>query len=69
MKKLKQINFIQFYIQLVTASLFAYVAVVDGDCVKMAIAILLLASWVLGFWRHRIVRRRMKISKYKNRSN
>ena len=56
---LKKINLTQFYIQLTTASLFAYLAIVDGDWVKMAIAFLLLASWSLGYLRHRIVRRRL----------
>ncbi len=60
MNKLKQLNFAQFYIQLMTATLFGYLAVRDVDPIKMVIAVLLLTSWVLGYWRHRIVRRRLK---------
>ena len=58
--KLKRINLIQFYIQLLTASLFAYLSIRDGDLVKMGIAILLVLSWILGYWKHRIVRRRIR---------
>lgn len=58
-KKLKQLNLAQFYIQLVTAGLFAYLSIRDADMVKMLIAFLLLLSWTLGYWRHRIVRRRL----------
>jgi hypothetical protein len=34
-KTLKKINFTQFYIQLVIASLFTYLALVDGDWAKI----------------------------------
>tara|TARA_B100001113_G_scaffold309444_1_gene272087 strand:+ start:860 stop:1078 length:219 start_codon:yes stop_codon:yes gene_type:complete len=57
--KLKKINLAQFYIQLATATIFGYMSVRDGDILKMLIAILLLLSWGLGYWRHRIVRRRI----------
>ena len=57
--KLKKINLAQFYIQLVTATIFGYMSVRDADILKMMIAILLLLSWGLGYWRHRIVRRRI----------
>ena len=58
--KLKKINLAQFYIQLITAILFAYLSIRDADVVKMFIAVLLVSQWSLGFWRHKIVRRRIK---------
>ena len=58
--KLKKINLAQFYIQLVTAILFAYLSIRDADVVKMLIAVLLVSQWSLGYWRHKIVRRRIK---------
>ena len=58
--KLKRINLYQFYIQLITAILFAYLSIRDADIVKMFIAVLLLSQWSLGDWRHRIVTRRIK---------
>ena len=58
--RLKKINLAQYYIQLVTAVLFAYLSYRDGDWVKMVIAVLLLLNWSLAYWRHRIVRRRIR---------
>ena len=58
--KLKKINLAQFYIQLITAILFAYLSIRDADVVKMLIAVLLVSQWSLGYWRHKIVRRRIK---------
>ena len=60
MNKLKKINLAQFYIQLITAVLFAYLAVRDADAIKMFIAVFLITQWTLGYWRHRIVRRRLR---------
>ena len=57
--KLKKINMTQFYIQLMTASIFAFMSIRDEDILKMMIAFLLLFNWALGYWRHRIVRRRI----------
>ena len=57
--KLKKINLAQFYIQLMTATIFGYMSIRDEDVVKMLIAFLLLLSWGLGYWRHLIVRRRI----------
>ena len=57
--KLKKINLAQFYIQLLTATIFGYMSIRDEDILKMLIAFLLLLSWGLGYWRHRIVRRRI----------
>ena len=57
--KLKKINLAQFYIQLMTATIFGYMSIRDEDILKMIIAFLLLLSWGLGYWRHLIVRRRI----------
>ena len=56
---LKKINLAQFYIQLMTATIFGYMSIRDEDVLKMLIAFLLLLSWGLGYWRHLIVRRRI----------
>ena len=57
--KLKKINLAQFFIQLMTATIFGYMSIRDEDVLKMIIAFLLLLSWGLGYWRHLIVRRRI----------
>ena len=58
-KKLRKLNIAQYYIQLATAMLFAYVAIIDINPIKMMIAFLLLFGWSLGYYRHRIMRRRL----------
>ena len=58
-RKLRTINVVQFYIQLATAMLFAYIAIIDTNPIKMIIAFLLLLGWSLGYYRHRIMRRRL----------
>ena len=63
-KKLKTLNAAQYYIQLATAMLFAYVAIIDINPIKMMIAFLLLLGWSLGYYRHRIMRRRLGRNKY-----
>ncbi len=64
-RKLRRLNVAQFYIQLSTAMLFAYIAIIDINPIKMMIAFLLLFGWSLGYYRHRLIRRRLgrKISK------
>ena len=57
--KLRRLNKAQFYIQLVTAILFAYMAIINKNPVQMVISFLLLFGWSLGYWRHRIMRRRL----------
>ena len=57
--KLRRLNVAQFYIQLVTAILFAYMAIINKNPVQMVISFLLLFGWSLGYWRHRIMRRRL----------
>ena len=42
--KLKKLNLAQFYIQLLTATIFGYMSVRDADILKMLIAVLLLVS-------------------------
>ena len=58
-RKLRTLNVAQFYIQLATAMLFAYLAILDTNPIKMVIAFLLLLGWSLGYYRHRIMRRRL----------
>ena len=64
-RKLRRLNVAQYYIQLSTAMLFAYVAIIDINPIKMMIAFLLLFGWSLGYYRHRLIRRRLgrRISK------
>ena len=64
-RKLRTINVVQFYIQLATAMLFAYIAIIDTNPIKMIIAFLLLLGWSLGYYRHRIMRRRLGRKKSK----
>ena len=56
------INKSQFYIQLVTAAIFFYVALLDDpiSIPKIFISILLLLSWSLGYIGNRIERRRIR---------
>ena len=63
-RKLRTLNAAQYYIQLSTAMLFAYVAIIDINPIKMIIAFLLLLGWSLGYYRHRIMRRRLGRKKY-----
>ena len=61
-RKLRKLNIAQYYIQLSTAMLFAYIAIIDTDPIKMMIAFLLLFGWSLGYYRHRIMRRRIRMN-------
>ena len=58
-RKLRTLNAAQYYIQLSTAMLFAYLAIIDINPIKLVIAFLLLLGWSLGYYRHRIMRRRL----------
>ena len=58
-RKLRKLNIAQYYIQLSTAMLFAYIAIIDINPIKMMIAFLLLFGWSLGYYRHRLIRRRL----------
>ena len=64
-RKLRRLNVAQYYIQLATAMLFAYIAIIDVNPIKMVIAFLLLLGWSLGYYRHRIMRRRIERRKTK----
>ena len=64
-RKLRTLNVAQFYIQLATAMLFAYLAILDTNPIKMMIAFLLLLGWSLGYYRHRIMRRRLERKRLK----
>ena len=64
-RKLRRLNIAQYYIQLATAMLFAYIAIIDVNPIKMVIAFLLLLGWSLGYYRHRIMRRRIERRKMK----
>ena len=64
-RKLRRLNVAQYYIQLATAMLFAYIAIIDINPIKMMIAFLLLLGWSLGYYRHRIMRRRIERRKIK----
>ena len=59
-RKLRRLNVAQFYIKLSTAMLFAYIAIIDINPIKMMIAFLLLLGWSLGYYRHRLTRRRLE---------
>jgi uncharacterized membrane protein YGL010W len=68
--KLRRLDAIQFYIQLLTAVLFMYkvIEAPSFSIVGFSIAILLLVGWVVGFIRHRIIRRRLRKNGYSRKS-
>lgn len=56
----------QFCIQFATAILFMW-KVLEAEqfnFIGFSIAVLLLIGWTLGYWRHRIVRRRIRKNGY-----
>lgn len=59
MNKLKAINSIQFYIQLLTALLLLYFTIKSDAPERSIIPILLLVAWTLGFYQRRVTRRRL----------
>tara|TARA_B100000427_G_scaffold107119_1_gene88818 strand:+ start:261 stop:485 length:225 start_codon:yes stop_codon:yes gene_type:complete len=59
MNKLKAINSIQFYIQLLTALLLLYFTIKSDVPERSIIPILLLVAWTLGFYQRRVTRRRL----------
>ncbi|MBT4207986.1 hypothetical protein HOE22_06535 [Candidatus Woesearchaeota archaeon] len=68
--KLRQLDMAQFYIQFATAALFMW-KVLESDqfnLIGFSIAILLFIGWTLGYWRHRIVRRRIRKNGYSRNS-
>lgn len=68
--KLRKLDTIQFYIQFTTAILFMW-KVLEADQINyigFSIALLLFIGWTLGYWRHRIVRRRIRKNGYNRKS-
>ena len=63
--KLRRLNAAQFYIQLATAILFANLAIINKNSIQMMISFLLLFGWSLGYYRHRIIRRRLEKKRQK----
>ena len=59
MNKLKVINSIQFYIQLLTALLLLYFTIKSDAPERSIIPFLLLVAWTLGFYQRRVTRRRL----------
>ena len=59
MNKLKAINSIQFYIQLLTSLLLLYFTIKSDVPERSIIPILLLVAWTLGFYQRRVTRRRL----------
>ena len=59
MNKLKAINSIQFYIQLLTALLLLYFTIKSDAPERSIIPFLLLVAWTLGFYQRRVTRRRL----------
>jgi len=59
MNKLKAINSIQFFIQLITALLLLYFTLTSDTPNRVIIPILLLFAWSLGFYQRRVTRRRL----------
>jgi len=59
MNKLKAINSIQFYIQLLTSLLLLYFTIKSDVPERSIIPILLLIAWTLGFYQRRVTRRRL----------
>lgn len=69
--KLRKLDTIQFYIQFTTAVLFMW-KVLEADQINyigFSIALLLFIGWTLGYWRHRIIRRRLNKTKTSNKVN
>lgn len=68
--RLRKLDLAQFYIQFITAVLFMW-KVLESDEVNyigFSIALLLLIGWTLGYWRHKIVRRRIRKNGYNRNS-
>ena len=59
MNKLKAINSIQFFIQLITALLLLYFTLTSDTPNRVIIPILLLFAWSLGFYQRRVTSRRV----------
>ena len=59
MNKLKIVNSLQFFIQLLTALFLLYFTINSDNPERIIIPILLLLAWTLGFYQRRITRKRV----------
>ena len=69
MNKLKAINTIQYSLQLLTALLLLYFTINSDSPERVAIPILLIFGWTLGFAQRRITRKRVNRLRKNNRQD
>lgn len=69
MNKLKAINTVQYSLQLLTALLLLYFTINSDSPERVAIPILLIFGWTLGFAQRRITRKRVNRLRNKNRKD
>ena len=69
MNKLKAINTVQFSLQLLTALLLLYFTINSDSPERVAIPILLIFGWTLGFAQRRITRKRVNRLRKNNRKD
>tara|TARA_B100001250_G_scaffold413290_1_gene446955 strand:- start:2461 stop:2685 length:225 start_codon:yes stop_codon:yes gene_type:complete len=69
MNKLKAINTIQYSLQLLTALLLLYFTINSDTPERVAIPILLIFGWSLGFVQRRITRRRVNRLRKNNKKD
>ena len=69
MNKLKAINTIQYSLQLLTALLLLYFTINSDSPERVAIPILLIFGWTLGFAQRRITRKRVNRLRKNNRKD
>ena len=69
MNKLKAINTVQYSLQLLTALLLLYFTINSDSPERVAIPILLIFGWTLGFAQRRITRKRVNRLRKKNRKD
>ena len=67
MNKLKAINTVQYSLQLLTALLLLYFTINSDSPERVAIPILLIFGWTLGFAQRRITRKRVNRLRKNNR--
>ena len=69
MNKLKAINTVQYSLQLLTALLLLYFTINSDSPERVAIPILLIFGWTLGFAQRRITRKRVNRLRKNNRKD
>ena len=69
MNKLKAINTVQYSSQLLTALLLLYFTINSDSPERVAIPILLIFGWTLGFAQRRITRKRVNRLRKNNRKD